>query len=93
MNLRMEGNGHNGRMTAFLIGSMAGGVAALLLAPTSGRRLRRSLNRNGRRLKRRASDSVANLRDRGEEAIDRASETLDALADDARKVARYWGAH
>lgn len=86
-------NGSNGRVTAFLIGSVAGGVTALLLAPTSGKRLRRSIARNGRQWKRRASYSLATLRDRGEQAMDRTSESLEELTQGARKVSRFWASH
>lgn len=84
-----EANHH--LLTAFVAGSVAGGVTALLLAPASGRRLRRSVVRTGRRFGRRASDSVESLQERGQSAFEQARESLQEIADEARERARALG--
>lgn len=78
-------------LKAFVAGSVAGGVTALLFAPSSGRRLRRSVARTGRRFERRASDSVDALQERGQFVLEQASESLQEIADDAREMARSFG--
>jgi gas vesicle protein len=83
-------NGARGMMTAFVAGSVAGGITALLFAPTSGRRFRRSLARGGRRFRRRAMDSVATAQEHGQSALEQASESLHEIAHDARHLARSW---
>ncbi len=47
---------------AFVIGALAGGVAALLLTPTTGAQLRRKLRKNAET----AGEQLGNLKDRVE---------------------------
>lgn len=83
-------NGARGMMAAFVAGSVAGGITALLFAPTSGRRFRRSVARGSRRLRRRTVDSVATAQERGQAALEQASESFQEIAKDARHLARSW---
>jgi gas vesicle protein len=86
--MKEKRNGVNEVMTGLVVGTVAGGIAALMLSPMSGRRLRRSLARGGRRFRRRASNTLAFVHDRSEAAFDHASESLHGLAVDSRRVAR-----
>jgi len=67
----MEHNNHkpNHATVAFLIGAVAGGVAALLLAPESGSQLRG-------RLRRRAGD----LREKGEHLLHQGQERAESIS-------------
>jgi gas vesicle protein len=88
-----ETPGSNGFLGAFVLGSLVGGVTALLFAPSSGRRLRRSLARGGRRFRRRAWDSVESAQERAQAAVDQASESLHEIAEDARRMTRNLRVH
>lgn len=69
-------------MTTFLLGAAAGGLAGLLLAPSSGEELRRKVG-----------DGVDKARDdarrRAKEMGERVNETYDAAADGAREMAGH----
>ena len=73
----------------FLVGLFAGiclgGMAALLLAPESGRKLRRDIRKGGRRLAQRAGDHIEDLRDRGEDAVKSARDAIQEAAEDAKE--------
>ena len=61
-----------GQVTAFIAGLALGAVAALLLAPQSGAATRREIARYGKRARRAAERFAGDVRDRTEEAYDRA---------------------
>ena len=63
-------------LVGFFIGVALGGMAALLLAPMSGKKLRRDVGREGRKLAHRASEMVEEIRDKGVDAYERARELV-----------------
>jgi gas vesicle protein len=75
----MENNQRRGSATvAFLIGAVAGGVAALLLAPQSGAETRNRLKRGARDLREKGAD----LKLRGEERAATVTSVIrDAVSD------------
>jgi len=73
---------------AFFSGALIGSTFSLLFAPTSGRRLRRTIERKGQRLRLDAADSAAAMRDRGEEIADRVGEALQDTAQEVRRAVR-----
>lgn len=83
-----EPNGSN-TLIAFLFGVSLGAMGGLLLAPTSGRKLRRKLQKQGHRMQQRAVNTAEDLRDRGVEAAERISEMAVETKDTIKsKVAR-----
>lgn len=81
-------NGMRDAFYAFVIGSLVGSTVALFFAPTSGRRLRRSVNRKGRQLAATASNSATQALDRAEDAVHRVGEVLENAADEVRRATR-----
>ncbi len=63
-------------LVGLFVGAALGGMAALLLAPTSGRKLRRDLAREGRLLGHRVTETVDEIRDKGEDAYERVREVV-----------------
>ncbi|HXV62030.1 MAG TPA: YtxH domain-containing protein [Vicinamibacteria bacterium] len=63
-------------LVGFFVGVALGGIAALLLAPMSGKKLRRDVSREGRKLAHRASEMVEEIRDKGADAYERARELV-----------------
>ncbi|MGH9324206.1 MAG: YtxH domain-containing protein [Vicinamibacteria bacterium] len=61
-------NGGTNFFAGFLVGAALGAIAALLLAPKSGRELRESLAEEGRKLKDRAVDEGRRFVTESEEA-------------------------
>ena len=77
----MESNHKRGSATiAFLIGAVAGGVAALLLAPQSGAETRGRLRRGANDLR----EKGANLRHRGEERTSTVAGAIKNAVSDAK---------
>ncbi|HSF16064.1 MAG TPA: YtxH domain-containing protein [Vicinamibacteria bacterium] len=60
-------------VAGFFTGTLLGAVGALLLAPASGKRLRRDLAREGKRLGHRVSEAADEVRDRSASAYESAS--------------------
>jgi gas vesicle protein len=56
-------------LVGFFVGAAMGAMAALLLAPKSGKELRGSLADEGRKLRDRASEEGRRFRDRSEEVL------------------------
>jgi gas vesicle protein len=94
-----NGNGGSNFLVGFFMGAAMGAMAALLLAPKSGRELRESLidegtklrgraSEEGRKLRERAEEKVAEVRGRGEEAYARGREGLAETAGAAKKTAQ-----
>ncbi|HXV59106.1 MAG TPA: YtxH domain-containing protein [Vicinamibacteria bacterium] len=68
-------NGKSGTsfVAGFFTGTLLGAMGALLLAPASGKRMRRDLAREGKRLGNRVSEAAEEVRDRGASAYESAS--------------------
>lgn len=92
-------NGGSGFLTGFLMGAIIGTMAALLLAPKSGREFRESMTeetkkrreqlmREAERLRARAEETLADLRERGDAAYGKARGGLMEMAETARKTAQ-----
>jgi len=64
----------NERVSLFLLGIMVGGVTALLLAPTSGKKLRRKI-----------SDKAEDFYDEAQEYYESGKEKVEELYRDGRK--------
>jgi gas vesicle protein len=70
-------------LAGLLIGSLAGAVAMLLLAPQSGKRTRARLRRQGRALRDQTAETMENVEDAMADARDKTQE----MTHDARKQA------
>ena len=71
--MRQEDNGAI-FLLAFIAGAAVGAMAALVLAPTSGKKLRRDLAREGRRIAHRAEETAERIRDKGADVYEHARE-------------------
>jgi gas vesicle protein len=74
----MSNNGNGSRAVAFLIGALAGGVAAALLTPVSGREAREKIKDGALNAYGRASDAAS-------EAKENTREKVGQIADGARE--------
>jgi gas vesicle protein len=83
----MESNGGYGFVSGLFIGATLGAMAALLLAPKSGREVRADLYAGGERLKSRASSKASDLVGRGEAAIEMAKDAARETADGVKRGA------
>jgi gas vesicle protein len=81
----MQTNGKYGFSSGLFLGATLGALAALLVAPTSGRAARANLYARGERLKERAAARANGLVGLGEAAIERVK---DAAGETARGVKR-----
>jgi gas vesicle protein len=57
-------------LSSFLVGAAMGAMVALVLAPSSGKRLRRDITREGKKLAHRASETAERVRDKGADAYE-----------------------
>lgn len=77
-------------LIAFLFGVSVGAIGGLLLAPTSGRKLRKQIDKKSRRLKQRAVATAEDLRDRSGEAAERigdiVADTKDNITSKVRRA-------
>jgi gas vesicle protein len=81
----MENNHRRGSATvAFLLGAVAGGIAALLLAPQSGAQTRSRLKRGARDLR----EKGAHLAHRSEERVEIAAGAIKDAVSDAKHTYR-----
>lgn len=81
-------NGSNVRgsmAVAFLIGAVAGGVAALLLAPATGAQIRGRISRGARDMRERGGNLAHDLQDRAGNMKGAASEARTAYRDEMDK--------
>lgn len=69
-------------LAAFILGTMAGAAAALLMAPTSGEEARRVLADRAREARERAAAAAR----QGREFLDRQRETLSSAVDRGREA-------
>jgi gas vesicle protein len=93
-----DNNGAN-FLVGFFVGTAIGAMAALLLAPKTGKELRETLAGEGKRLRDRATEEGRRLRDRSEEvlsdvrgrgeaAYQKGREGIQETAESAKKAAR-----
>jgi gas vesicle protein len=83
----MENDGGYGFVSGLFLGASLGAMAALLLAPKSGREVRADLYAGGERLKERASVKANDFIGRGEAAIEKAREAARETADGVKRGA------
>ena len=83
-----EGSRIGTAITFLLIGLGAGAVVGMLLAPKTGRQMRRDLRRGYEAARDRIEDWTETARDLAEEAIDRGSDIADDLRDRVKPLAR-----
>ena len=76
-----------GFATGLLLGSALGAMAAILLAPKSGRELRSDIVEGGERLKARGVETASELAERGERAVHKTKETMATTAEGLREAA------
>jgi gas vesicle protein len=71
-------NGGGNFLAGFLVGAALGAIAALLLAPKSGKELRESLSEEGKRLRDRAVDEGRRFVEKAEvpEAVRKAAKSV-----------------
>lgn len=77
---RYPNGSHNSMMTGAAIGAVVCAIAALLLAPKSGKRLREELGDKYEEIYERAEDFIKNVQDKGTNAIDHLDDWKDVLA-------------
>jgi gas vesicle protein len=70
----------SGLLAALLIGSLAGAVAMLLLAPRSGKKTRAKLQRQGRELREQTAETM-------DDAMEQARDKTEQITHDVRKQA------
>jgi gas vesicle protein len=70
---------------AFLIGAVAGGITALLLAPKTGAQMRGQIKRGARDLRERGGNLAHNMQDRAGNMKGAASEARTAYRDEMEK--------
>lgn len=78
-------------LTGFFIGAALGAMAALLLAPRTGKEMRESLLEEGKKLREKAEGTFSELKGRGEEAFQKTRETLRETAEGVKEAARSLG--
>jgi gas vesicle protein len=83
----MESNEGYGFVSGLFIGATLGAMAALLLAPKSGREVRAELYAGGERLRSRASTKASELVGRGEAVIETAKDAARETADNVKRGA------
>ena len=83
-----EGSRVGTAITFLLIGLGAGTVVGMLLAPKTGRQMRRDLRRGYEQARDKFEDLRETARDFAEDAIDRGSEFAEDLRDRVKPLAR-----
>jgi gas vesicle protein len=77
-------NGGYGFVAGFFLGAALGAVTALLFAPMTGRELQDSIAEERRKLREKTDRAIADLRERGEQVLDRtrkaASQTAEGVS-------------
>jgi gas vesicle protein len=77
-----------GFITGFFLGTAVGAMAALLLAPRSGRDMREELVEGSERLRERASSTAQELATRGAKATEQTRKTAREAAQGVKEAAR-----
>jgi gas vesicle protein len=80
-----EKNSVGTAVTFLLIGMGAGALAALLLAPKSGKQLRKDIRRKYDDARGAVEDFAEEAQDRVEEAMDRGADWVEEVSETARK--------
>lgn len=75
-------------LSGLFLGVALGAMSALVLAPKSGKRLRRDIAREAGRTKRRAEDSVEQLVARGSGALEAAKDAVAEAQQTVRRAVR-----
>ena len=70
-----------------MAGGIIGAVAALLYAPQSGQRTRRSLNRYAKKVKTRTDDAVEDFKDNINNMVETIGDKTDTLVERGKEVA------
>jgi len=83
-----NGDGAKNFVFGFFAGTVLGAAGALMIAPMSGRRLRRELSREGRRLSNRISETAEEMRDKSSDAYGSAAEVVSDAARGLKKAAQ-----
>lgn len=78
-------------LVAFLLGAVTGGIAALLLAPTSGRELREKIGEGAQSARTTAVDTARQTREKVTEKYGEGTEKARELAANAREGAESRG--
>lgn len=75
-----EVHGYGALVKGGVAGIVFGAIAALLVAPKSGRKMRHDLNSTYNKLRHRAEDFVADIEERGEAALENVESWKDSIA-------------
>jgi gas vesicle protein len=84
----MSSENGGGFLTGFFIGAALGAMAALLLAPKTGRELRETLSAEGKKIRQKAEEAVSDLKAHSEDAFDKTKEAFRGAADSVKDAAR-----
>ncbi|HWV57059.1 MAG TPA: YtxH domain-containing protein [Longimicrobiales bacterium] len=76
----------NGGVSAFLGGAILGAVAALLLAPRSGKETRQEIREGVRRVRDTAEDTIRQMQERFGEAMEEVRRQIDERVESAREA-------
>ena len=89
--MQTNGRGDTSVVNAVFLGAALGAVGALLLAPKSGRKLRRDIARQGTRMRRRGEDFKVRAGDTMDDWVERGNAALETAKDaveEARQIVR-----
>ena len=86
--MRTNGRGDATFVNGVFLGAALGAVSALLLAPKTGKKLRRDIARRGTRMKRRGEDFKVRAEDAMDDLVERGNAALET-AKDAVEEARH----
>lgn len=82
-----ESDDHSSLLMGLILGALVAGVTALLLAPQSGKKMRKILGSQYEDIREKAEDFVSSVEKKGEKFIGGATEWKDSLADLVSKLA------
>ena len=83
-----ECENHSSLLIGGVIGAVIAGIAALMLAPDSGKQLRRLLGKQYTEIVGKAEDFVSNVGEKGKHVVDEVYEWEETLADLVSKLTR-----
>jgi gas vesicle protein len=75
-------------LAGFLIGSALGAMAALLLTPKTGKEFRDTIATESKKLKEKTEGAVAELREKGGDAYEKARGAISETTEGVKKAAR-----
>jgi gas vesicle protein len=79
-------NGGYGFVAGFFVGAALGAVTALLFAPMTGREFQETLAEERRKLREKTDRAIADLRDRGEEVLEKTRKATSQTAEGASRA-------